>query len=62
MKRYRKSIVALLGLLVIAGKEVWGVDLGIDPAASADTIIDLVTAGATLVGVYAIPNKDTLYA
>ncbi len=62
MKRYRKSIVAAIALLVIAAKEVWGVEVGIDPNTAADTIINLVAAGGAVIGVYAVPNDDTSYA
>lgn len=52
MGRYRKLIVAIVGLLFLVGKDFLGVDI----PASQDQIVNIVFAVLTAFGVFQAPN------
>lgn len=53
MKRYRKFIVALIGVALMAVKEFSGMELGV----TADQLYTLGVAVLTAAGVYQVPNE-----
>ena len=52
-KKYRKLIVAIIGVALLAGNEVLGLELGF----TADQIYNGVVAVLTATGVYAASNE-----
>lgn len=54
MSKYRKLIVALVGLGLLVLHRRYGVDLTGESAA----IVDLVLAALTAAGVYTAPNEE----
>lgn len=54
MAKYNKLWVAIIGVVLIAGKELLGIDLGVD----ADGVWNVIVPILTALGVYAVPNKD----
>lgn len=52
--RYRKGIVAAIGLALILGKDVFGMDLD---DKKADMILDTVISALTATGVIGLSNK-----
>ena len=53
INKYRKAIIAAIGLLLIVGKDVFGFDLD---SANADRVLDTVIAVVTSLTVVAVPN------
>jgi hypothetical protein len=54
MKRYRKFIVAILGVGLMALADVSGIELSV----TAEQIYTLIMAAVTALGVYAVPNEQ----
>jgi hypothetical protein len=52
MTRYRKLIVAVIALGLLAGKDLLGIELGV----TADQVYTGVVAVLGAVGVYQLPN------
>ena len=55
MARYRKAIVAVLGLVVIAVNEFFGLRVGLD---EVQEIITVGTALGTAIGVWGVRNEE----
>lgn len=53
MAKYRKLIVAVVGLLILLGQEFLNLDL----SAHADALVEVAIAVGTALGVYAVPNE-----
>lgn len=54
MNAYAKSIAAAIGLVAIAGKEIFGVEIGQD---TVDKVVDGVLALGTWFAVFGLKNK-----
>ena len=52
MKKYKKLAVAVIGALLLAGSDIFGIDLPF----TADSIYNTVVAIATAVGVWGVSN------
>ncbi len=52
MAEYRKLIAAVIGLALLLVNRYWGFDL----SSQATTIVDLLLAAGTAVGVFQVPN------
>ena len=52
-KKYRKLIIAIIGVVLLAGDEVLGLNLGF----TADQIYSGVVAVLTATGVYVVANE-----
>lgn len=55
IRPYRKTIVAILGALLLIGNRVFGEDLGL--GTYAQDIADLIIMVVTPAAVYAVPNE-----
>ena len=54
MKKYRKLIVAIIGVLLLAGKELLGIEIGV----AEDQIYLIVISIVTAFGVYQVRNEE----
>ena len=53
MAKYAKFYVALIGVILLGGKEFFGIAFGVTP----DQIFNILVMMATAFGVYQVPNE-----
>ena len=58
MSKYRKLIVAILGVVIIAAQQFGGIDLGL----TGDQILTFAVPILTALGVWAVPNAPAYWA
>ena len=56
MQYYSKLIAAIAGLVILVGNRHFGIDLGPEVNSTVEVIIALLT----LIGIYAVPNKESV--
>ena len=54
MKKYRKLIVAGIGVGILAAKDIWGIELGV----TADQIVMVIIPLLTALGVWGVRNEE----
>ena len=54
MSKYRKFLVALIGLVILGISEFTGFDV----SPQTETIVSLIIMALTAAGVWAVPNTD----
>ncbi len=59
MKKYRKLIVAVIGIGVLVSKDFLGTDICAQGTNISGLIINSLIGAATTFGIYQLPNKST---